>query len=68
MTLLIVAIIVVAWIVLSGFILISVCMMSSVSNRIELLTEDQLPHRKLQVEKGSSDEAPAQPTVQSPSW
>ena len=68
MNLLIIAVVVVGWVVLSGVILISVCMMSSVANRTELLSEDQLPARTPEVEKGSSAEAPTQPTVNSPSW
>jgi hypothetical protein len=64
---LIVAIIVV-WIMLSGFLLLSVCMMSSVANRTDLLDREQLPPREVQAEVGSNQETPGQQTAKSPTW
>ena len=63
-----ISVIVVAWMALSGFILVSVCMMSSVANRTELLTEDRLPRRKFDVEGETAGEVPTQPSVESPTW
>lgn len=65
---LMITLIVVAWIALSAFFLISVCMMSSVANRTELLTEDQLPRRRFQVENESGEEFGAQPSADFPTW
>ena len=65
---LLIILIAVAWIVLSGFFLVSVCMMSSVANKTELLNEDQLPRRSVWIENGSPDEVGAQPSAEVPSW
>jgi hypothetical protein len=60
--------VIVAWIALSAFFLVSVCMMSSVANRTELLTEDQLPRRCMRFEEELPDEVAAQPPAEAPMW
>lgn len=68
MSLMFIVVVAVAWILLSGFLLVSVCMMSSISNRIELLTEDQLPKRAVRKENDAVQDVPTQPTVKNASW
>lgn len=68
MTWMLILTIVVAWILLSGFLLISVCMMSSLANRTELLDQEQVHHRATQDEHGLSQEAPGQQTAEAPTW
>jgi hypothetical protein len=65
--LLMIPLILIAWIALSAFFLVSVCMMSSVANRTELLTEDQFLRRQ-RIENGPVEEVPAQPSAEVPTW
>jgi hypothetical protein len=63
---LIIATIAAVWIILSAFFLVTVCMMSSFANRTELLTEDQLPRRRLRFEEEALDEVTSQTPAEAP--